>query len=339
MRSPIIAAFHMALLVSPSLAEFVGKIADPKADTESAPASRSYHFEQELLFDACRKIASDAAVPYVLVGDAEQQISCDLQAKPYEALNELSQKNSLQHRKEDGAWIIVALSREEKIIIPKGRATRGSQVYEKAAEILRAAPPRRYEIERTRLNHIVQLLSLDGKIDLIPLAEGDDIGLHFVSLSLEKSPFSTLEVLSAASGLTLERQGKKWALVRPKPEPLSSRKFVVDPSRLGEVLSRIKQILRQSDSAASQSFIKPTLKRSAKPVPDSDEVEVLASESDHLAIANLIHSIEAPAELPLALRDEAGFDITEKLKAEAGTQVHLGEIEESPKKIDTSDIK
>jgi type II secretory pathway component GspD/PulD (secretin) len=97
----------------------------------------------------------------------------------------------------------------------------------KAAE-LRAAPPQQYDFNKSNLGDVLRFLATDAKLSFISLPEDAEQASQVITFSINSSPFSVLETLCHAHGLSLfpEKNGM-WFIRTADDRELIGRSYDV----------------------------------------------------------------------------------------------------------------
>ena len=103
-------------------------------------------------------------------------------------------------------------------VFGQGTATQlavpNSPAYEQAAEQLRKSPPRQYDFEKAMMADVMRLIANDAGISFFGLPEGATGADRLVTFSINASPFSALETLARANGISLIFENGIW-YIRP----------------------------------------------------------------------------------------------------------------------------
>jgi hypothetical protein len=97
---------------------------------------------------------------------------------------------------------------------PAQLAVPNSPAYEKAAESLRSAPARQYDFSKAMMVDVMRVMAEDAGISFFGLPEGASGAERLVTFSINASPFSALETLSKANGISLIHENGIW-YIRP----------------------------------------------------------------------------------------------------------------------------
>lgn len=117
-------------------------------------------------------------------------------------------------------------------------STQNSPAYEAEADKLRSAPPREYDFSKAMLSDVLRFLADDAGISFFGLPEGSENADRLVTFSLRTSPFTALETLSKANGISLIHDNGLWYL-RPADD--------------SELIGRVYQINYNSQELVSKS--------------------------------------------------------------------------------------
>ncbi len=89
-----------------------------------------------------------------------------------------------------------------------------SPAYEQAAAQLRKAPPRQYDFEGAMMVDVMRMIASDAGISFFGLPEGASGADRLVTFSINASPFTALETLARANGISLIFENGIW-YIRP----------------------------------------------------------------------------------------------------------------------------
>jgi Bacterial type II and III secretion system protein len=103
-----------------------------------------------------------------------------------------------------------------------------SPAYEAAASPLRSAPPRQYNFSRAVLSDVMRLMAEDAGIGFFGLPEGTGNGENLVTFTLNASPFTALETLAKANGVTLIHDSGIWYLRPANDQELIGRIYEIN---------------------------------------------------------------------------------------------------------------
>ncbi len=117
-------------------------------------------------------------------------------------------------------------------------ATQNSPAYEDEAGKLRIAPPREYDFSKAMLSDVLRFLADDAGISFFGLPEGSENADRLVTFSLRTSPFTALETLAKANGISLIHDNGLWYL-RPADD--------------SELIGRVYQINYNSQELVTKS--------------------------------------------------------------------------------------
>lgn len=98
--------------------------------------------------------------------------------------------------------------------MPAQLAVPNSPAYESAAESLRSAPARKYDFSKAMMVDVMRVMAEDAGISFFGLPEGASGADRLVTFSINASPFSALETLSRANGISLIYENGIW-YIRP----------------------------------------------------------------------------------------------------------------------------
>jgi hypothetical protein len=103
-----------------------------------------------------------------------------------------------------------------------------SPAYEAAAAPLRSALPRQYNFSRAVLSDVMRLMAEDAGIAFFGLPEGTGNGENLVTFTLNASPFTALETLVKANGVTLIHESGIWYLRPANDQELIGRIYEIN---------------------------------------------------------------------------------------------------------------
>lgn len=103
-----------------------------------------------------------------------------------------------------------------------------SPAYEAAAAPLRSAPPRQYNFSKAVLSDVMRLMAEDAGIGFFGLPEGTGNGDNLVTFTLKASPFTALETLAKANGVTLIHDSGIWYLRPANDQELIGRIYEIN---------------------------------------------------------------------------------------------------------------
>ena len=114
---------------------------------------------------------------------------------------------------------LLVLTLTALLSVPRAEAQIGQQMallnspaYEAAAAPLRNAPPRQYNFSKAVLSDVMRLMAEDAGIGFFGLPEGVNSGENLVTFTLNASPFTALETLAKANGVSLIQDNGIWYL-------------------------------------------------------------------------------------------------------------------------------
>lgn len=103
-----------------------------------------------------------------------------------------------------------------------------SPAYEAAAAPLRNAPPRQYNFSKAVLSDVMRLMAEDAGIGFFGLPEGVNSGDNLVTFTLNASPFTALETLAKANGVSLIHDSGIWYLRPANDQELIGRIYEIN---------------------------------------------------------------------------------------------------------------
>ena len=107
-------------------------------------------------------------------------------------------------------------------------AMQNSPEYEMAARPLRSAPQRQYNFSKAVLSDIMRLMAEDAGIGFFGLPEDGDGGERMVTFTIKASPFSALETLAKANGISLIYDSGIWYLRPANDSELIGRIYEIN---------------------------------------------------------------------------------------------------------------
>ncbi|MBL9154811.1 MAG: hypothetical protein JNK37_20185 [Verrucomicrobiales bacterium] len=118
-------------------------------------------------------------------------------------------------------------------------AVPNSPAYEQAAATLRMAPPRQYDFQKAKMTEVMQLMALDSGISFFGLPEGATGADRLVTFSINASPFTALETLAKANGISLIVENGIWYI-----RPADDRELV---GRIYEISYNAQEMVKKND--------------------------------------------------------------------------------------------
>ncbi|NNE92687.1 MAG: type II and III secretion system protein [Verrucomicrobiales bacterium] len=137
------------------------------------------------------------------------------------------------------ATALCALSSFSQAQVGTQLAVPNSPAYENAANRLRSAPPRQYNFSKAVLGDIMRLMAEDAGISFFGLPEGATGADRIVTFSITASPFTALETLSKANGISLIFENDIWYL-----RPADDTELV---GRIYEINYNSQELVRKND--------------------------------------------------------------------------------------------
>ncbi|MFP6873103.1 MAG: secretin N-terminal domain-containing protein [Verrucomicrobiales bacterium] len=131
----------------------------------------------------------------------------------------------------------------EVIISPRMET---SAAYEAAAAPLRQAPEKNYDFNRASVRDVLRFLADDAEIDFVALPEDGDDHTKLITFSLNKSPFSALEIISRMNGVALIFEDKVWHM-----RPLNDTALIARAYRVRFNTAELKGSGKSSSSSSS----------------------------------------------------------------------------------------
>ncbi len=118
-------------------------------------------------------------------------------------------------------------------------AVPNSPEFERAANRLRSAPSRQYNFSKAVLGDIMRLMAEDAGISFFGLPEGATGADRIVTFTINASPFTALETLSKANGISLIFENDIWYL-----RPADDTELV---GRIYEINYNSQELVRKND--------------------------------------------------------------------------------------------
>ncbi|MCB1089906.1 MAG: hypothetical protein KDL87_00140 [Verrucomicrobiae bacterium] len=128
---------------------------------------------------------------------------------------------------------------------PTQLAVPNSPAYEEAAASLRMAPPRQYEFQKAIMTEAMQMMASDAGISFFGLPEGASGSDRHVTFSISASPFTALETLAKANGISLIFTNGIWYI-----RPADDTELV---GRIYQINYNAQELVRKNDQAGSIS--------------------------------------------------------------------------------------
>ncbi|MEX2578564.1 MAG: hypothetical protein WD342_05860 [Verrucomicrobiales bacterium] len=100
--------------------------------------------------------------------------------------------------------------------------------YENAAQPLRNAPPRQYNFSKAVLSDVMRLMAEDAGIGFFGLPDGVDDTDKLVTFTINASPFTALETLAKANGVSLIYENGIWYLRPANDQALIGRIYEIN---------------------------------------------------------------------------------------------------------------
>lgn len=122
-------------------------------------------------------------------------------------------------------------------------AVPNSPAYEQAAALLRQAPPRQYDFQKAVMAEVMQLMALDAGISFFGLPEGASGADRLVTFSINASPFTALETLAKANGISLIVENGIWYL-----RPADDTELV---GRIYQISYNAQEMVKKNDQASA----------------------------------------------------------------------------------------
>lgn len=100
--------------------------------------------------------------------------------------------------------------------------------YEEKAKALRDTPPQQYDFSKSNLADVLRFLATDAKLSFFSLPEESPEASRVVTFSINASPFTVLETLCKANGLSLIPEENGMWYIRPADDrELEGRSYTV----------------------------------------------------------------------------------------------------------------
>ena len=144
---------------------------------------------------------------------------------------------------------LLVLTLAALLSVPRAEAQIGQQMallnspaYEAAAAPLRNAPPRQYNFSKAVLSDVMRLMAEDAGIGFFGLPEGVNSGENLVTFTLNASPFTALETLAKANGVSLIQDNGIWYL-----RPANDQELI---GRIYEINYNAQELVTKNNQAA-----------------------------------------------------------------------------------------
>ncbi len=131
----------------------------------------------------------------------------------------------------------------EAIISPRMET---SAAYEAAASPLRQVPEKNYDFNRASVRDVLRFLADDAEIDFVALPENSDNNTRLITFSLNKSPFSALEIITRMNGIALIFEDKVWHM-----RPLNDTALIARAYRIRFNTAELSGSGKSSSSSSS----------------------------------------------------------------------------------------
>lgn len=122
-------------------------------------------------------------------------------------------------------------------------AVPNSPAYEQAAAQLRVAPPRGYDFSKAMMADVMRLMAEDAGISFFGLPEGATGAERLVTFSINASPFTALETLAKANGISLIFESGIWYI-----RPADDSELV---GRIYEIAYNAQEMVKKNDQTGS----------------------------------------------------------------------------------------
>ncbi len=134
-------------------------------------------------------------------------------------------------------WMPTTAQSQTQLAVPN------SPAYEQAAAQLRMAPPRGYDFSKAMMADVMRLMAEDAGISFFGLPEGATGAERLVTFSINASPFTALETLAKANGISLIFENGIWYI-----RPADDSELV---GRIYEIAYNAQEMVKKNDQAGS----------------------------------------------------------------------------------------
>lgn len=117
-----------------------------------------------------------------------------------------------------------------------------TQAYEAAAEGLRQAPAEQYDFSQALLGDVLRFLATDAAIPFISLPQDSPEASKLTTFSIKASPFSVLETICQANGLSLIYENNIWYFRPADDRELLGKSYTI----LNNSLERVAKVSNNS---------------------------------------------------------------------------------------------
>ena len=115
-----------------------------------------------------------------------------------------------------------------------------SATYEMAAADLRSAPPRQYNFSKAVMSDVMRLMAEDAGISFFGLPDGGEGTERMVTFTINAAPFTALETLAKANGVSLIHENGIWYL-----RPANDSELI---GRIYEINYNAQELVRKNGS-------------------------------------------------------------------------------------------
>jgi hypothetical protein len=128
---------------------------------------------------------------------------------------------------------------------PAQLAVPNSPAFEEAAATLRLTPPRQYDFSKAVMTDVMRMMAEDAGISFFGLPEGATGADRLVSFSINSSPFTALETLAKANGISLIFENGIWYL-----RPADDTELV---GRIYQISYNAQEMVKKNDQGGGLS--------------------------------------------------------------------------------------
>ena len=121
----------------------------------------------------------------------------------------------------------------------------GNATYEGAAAPLRSATPRQYNFSKAVMSDVMRLMAEDAGISFFGLPDTGDDPERMVTFTINAAPFTALETLAKANGVSLIHENGIWYL-----RPANDRELI---GRIYEINYNAQELVRKNSQGGASS--------------------------------------------------------------------------------------
>lgn len=185
-------------------------------------------------------------------------------------------------------------------------ALSNSPAYEAAAYALRNAPPRQYSFSKAVLSDVMRLMAEDAGIGFFGLPEGNTSATNLVTFTINAAPFSALETLAKANGVTLIYDSGIWYLRPANDQELIGRIYEINYNAQELVTKNTQSAMGSGGNSSSQNGQSASSGLNLQGAPDFFVVEPSRILEDIQNILNIPTTGNVASLAPTASVDNMG---------------------------------